>query len=122
MARIEGGVTWGNVLSIGATLVTVTLAYATLQAGMLEGQRETRRIELQAQQATQELRISHEKQLTDIRADLVAHRRSIQQLEISDARNSERFEALSRSIEELKSGQRETLELLREISSGRGTQ
>lgn len=88
MPKIEGGITWGNIWSIGATFVAMAIAYATLQAGQLEGQRELRRIELQAGQRTEELRMSHEKQLTDIRADLVSHRRSIQQLEISDARNS----------------------------------
>ncbi|MFN3314803.1 MAG: hypothetical protein ACK46Q_15250, partial [Hyphomonas sp.] len=115
-----GGISWGNIWSIAATLVTMAVAYATLQSGQLEAQKELRRIELQAGQATDALRQSHEKQLTDIRADLVSHRRSIQQLEISDARNSERYEALSRSMEELKAAQRETNELLRQITSGRG--
>ncbi|MFN3275437.1 MAG: hypothetical protein ACK41U_12255 [Paracoccus sp. (in: a-proteobacteria)] len=120
MPRIEGGITWGNIWSIGATIVAVAVAYATLQAGQLEGQRELRRIEIQAGQATEALRMSHEKQLTDIRADIVSHRRSIQQLEISDARNSERYEALNRSMEELKAAQRETNELLRQITSRGG--
>lgn len=119
MAKIEGGITWGNVWSIGATIVAVAVSYATLQAGLLEGQREMKRIELQGGQATQELRLTHEKQLTDIRADLVTHRQSIQQLEISDARNSERYEALSRSMDELKAAQRETNDLLRQITSQR---
>ncbi len=51
---------------------------------MLKGQRKTQRTEPHAAQATQHLRISPEKQLTDIRTDLVVHRRSIQQLQISD--------------------------------------
>ncbi|QXI63521.1 hypothetical protein CP157_01239 [Paracoccus marcusii] len=54
MAKIEGGITWGNVWSIGATLVAVAVSYATLQAGLLEGQREMKRIELQGGQATEE--------------------------------------------------------------------
>ncbi|MFN3276718.1 MAG: hypothetical protein ACK41U_18850 [Paracoccus sp. (in: a-proteobacteria)] len=52
---------------------------------MREGQRKTQRTEPHAAQATQHLRISHEKPLTAIRTDLVAHRRSIQQLQISVA-------------------------------------
>ena len=90
MARIEGGITWENVWSIGVTLIAVAVSYATLQAGLREGQRQLKRIELQGDQGTQELRLQHEEQLTDIRADLVTHRRSIQQLEISDVRKSER--------------------------------
>lgn len=121
MPRIEGGITWGNIWSIGATIVAVAVAYGTLQAGQLEAQRELRRIEIQANQKTEELRMSHEKQLIDIRADLVSHRRSIQQLEISDARNSERYEALARSMEELKAAQRDTNDLLRQITSRGGS-
>ncbi|MFN3313502.1 MAG: hypothetical protein ACK46Q_08555 [Hyphomonas sp.] len=103
-SSINDGTNWGDAYSIDATLVVWVFAYAALQAG----------------QATEALCQSHEKQLTDIRADLVSHRRSIQQLKISDARNSERYEALSRSMEELKAAQRETNELLRRITSGRG--
>lgn len=78
-------------------------------------------IELQGGGATPALRLTHEKQLTDIRADLVTHRRSIQQLEISDARNSERYEVLARSMYELKAAQRETNNRLRQITSQRDT-
>lgn len=42
---------------------------------------------------------------------------SIQQPEITDAPNSERCEALNRSMQELKAAQRETNELLRQIAS-----
>ena len=58
MAKIEGGITWGNIWSIGATIVAVTVSFTTLQAGLLEGQREMKRIELQGTQATSELRLT----------------------------------------------------------------
>ena len=52
MAKIDGGITWGNVWAIGATIVAAAVSYATLQAGLLEGQREMKRIELQGGAAT----------------------------------------------------------------------
>lgn len=112
--RIEGGVTWGNVLSIATTIAVVAVSWGTMKQAQIEANKEIRRIEIAQTSADEAIRIAHEKQMTDIRADLVQQRRSIQAVEISDARNSERYEGLSRSMDEVKTLLRETNAQLRQ--------
>ncbi|MFD1913791.1 hypothetical protein [Halodurantibacterium flavum] len=120
MPTLSGGITLGNLLNLGAIAASLIAGYVALQINQGHMLTEQARIERDARAALEGMRATHERQITDIRADIVNHRQSIQRLEVNEARASERYDALARSLEELKAAQRETNQMLRQIAQQGG--
>lgn len=99
-AKVEPVVTRGNVWSMIATLLTGLVLFSSLVATSTSTNKDL--------QQTQS-------EVTAIKSGLEAARASIRQLEISEARTSERYNSILSNVDEMKTQLREQNELLRDI-------
>ncbi|OWJ80415.1 hypothetical protein CDV49_01065 [Haematobacter genomosp. 1] len=90
---MDGGISVGNIISWLVVIVGVGTAWGAMTV------------------RTDETRTD----VLDIRSELIAVRTAVNKLEISDARNGERYESLSKSMTDVKNEQRETNALLRQF-------
>ena len=95
--KFDGGVSLGNVVSWAVMLVGLSVSWGIFSARMDQSSED----------------------IMKLQAEISTARTAISRLEISDARNGERYDSLSRSIAKVENELREANGLLRQITPAR---